>query len=158
MIKQKRLSTSTQKNSYPQVDNNTPIQYDRNMTNNDLRPPSDWESHEGIRIANRHVYHVDGRTELTPIDYETFKHLTAGLFISRIPKSDAVTEYVLFPQDDRLVSANLLKERIETKIEEYLESLAGNTEPASFDSQRRVHQDIGVVSGLRLALQILEES
>lgn len=61
----------------------------------DLRPPSSWESHEGVRVASRDIYRVAGRDEFTPIDYETYKGLTAGLFLSHIPKSDTVREYVL---------------------------------------------------------------
>ena len=54
----------------------------------DLRTPAEWESLEGIRIANRHVYDIDGRTDATPIDYETYKAITFGLTVSLIPKSD----------------------------------------------------------------------
>lgn len=54
----------------------------------DLRVPSDWESHDGIRVANRGVYRVDGRDEFTPIDYETYKGITYSLTVSRIPKAD----------------------------------------------------------------------
>lgn len=56
---------------------------------------------------------------------------------------------------DDSVSRSLLKERIETKIEEYRESAASNgfdmdTYPAGFED--------GTIQGLKLALYILEES
>ena len=55
----------------------------------DLRSPAEWESHEGIRIANRSVYAIDGRDEFSYIDYETYKAITQGLTVSLIPKADA---------------------------------------------------------------------
>lgn len=85
-IKQKRLSTSTPKNSYPQVDNKTPLRYDKDMTTE----PS--------------------------------------------------------PQPEPEVSRALLKERIETKIEEYREC-----------GLSTIDFDAGLIRGLELALQILEE-
>jgi hypothetical protein len=54
------------------------------MTNNDLRPPSEWESHDGIRIADRTVF----ESETKPISYEEFRHITEDLTVSKIPKSD----------------------------------------------------------------------
>lgn len=84
-IKQKRLSTSTPKNSYPQVDNKTPLRYDKDMT----------------------------------------------------------TE----PSPEPTVDRAILKERIETKIEEYREC-----------GLSTIDFDAGLIRGLELALDILEES
>lgn len=54
----------------------------------DLRTPTEWETHEGIRVHNRSVYEVDGRDDQSLIDYETYKDITRTLTVSRIPKSD----------------------------------------------------------------------
>lgn len=58
--------------------------------NEDLRSPAEWESHEGIRVANRSVYEVDGRTDKSLIDYQTYKGITEGLTVSRVPKLDSL--------------------------------------------------------------------
>jgi hypothetical protein len=62
------------------------------MTNNDLRPPSEWEAHEGILISNRAVYRTSGRDEFTPISYADFKQIAEPLTVSHIQKSDTVVE------------------------------------------------------------------
>lgn len=90
MIKQKRLSTSTPKNSYPQVDNKTPLRYDKDMTTEPSPQPD-------------------------------------------LPLTDSI-------------SRALLKERIETKIEEYKEC-----------GLSTIDFDAGLIEGLEAALRILEE-
>ena len=47
----------------------------------ELKTPAEWEDLEGYRVPNRFVYHVDGRTDETPIDYETFRAITQGLTV-----------------------------------------------------------------------------
>lgn len=116
----------------------------------DLRVPAEWESHEGIRVANRAVY----QDETTPISYQSFRVITDGLTVSPIPKSDTVSEFG-DPNPVRVyatVRKDILKERIETKIEEYAETLDTLSELDEF------HFDEGMIAGLKLALQILEES
>jgi len=54
--------------------------------NKDLRAPCEWESHEGIRVANKGVYRVDGRTEETLIDYDTWKDITRTLTVQFLPE------------------------------------------------------------------------
>lgn len=132
MIKQKRLSTSTPKYSYPQVDNKQPIQYDRNMIT--YRTPAEWESHEGIHIADRSVF----QDETTPISFNEFKEITGTLTVEIVNmKIEA----------DKGRQKLLLKERIETKIEEYKEF-----------GLSTIDFDAGLIRGLELALDILEES
>ncbi len=140
------------------------------MTNTDLRTPTEWESHEGIRIANRTVYRIHGRHEFTPISYETFRNITEGLTVSPIPKIDNLDAGWLAngtlasanlkagkTSHDRLLLESRLKERIETKIEEYEETITsmifGDLTSVVAKANAR-----GTIDGLKLALLILEES
>lgn len=102
--------------SYPQVDNNAPIGYDRNMTTNEHEPEAN--------IYEAPIYFG----EPNPVR--------------------------VYPT----VRKDLLKERIETKIEEFRESIESNGNDQTFEGLLNIRHDRGTINGLKLALDILEES
>jgi hypothetical protein len=57
-----------------------------------------------------------------------------------------------------ILSKIILKERIETKIAEFEESIESNGNDHTFDGLLNIKWDKGTVNGLKLALDILEES
>jgi hypothetical protein len=115
-----------------------------------LKTPHQWMAEEGTYVHNNGVWREGIRTEYVPIDHETYRRIITPL--TRMFNLTPIQE---------TVGVDDLKERIETKIEEFKETREefrdeGEGVPDLIDLLGFTRTN-GTIEGLEIALSILEE-
>ena len=121
------------------------------------RPPREWEQITGVFVRDADGWDRKNFTVSwsTPITLEEFKERAA---MSTCEFPPAVVDKPSPIRYDKRMDKGKLREQIETKIEEYKESRESHYAEHSTEGIMAYLNDTGIMSGLRIALDLLDES
>lgn len=121
-----------------------------------LKPPREWEQITGVFIRDADGWDRKNFTVSwsTPITLEEFRERSAMSTVQY--RVDIPTPIPYANSMDK--GKALLREKIETKIEEYKESRESHYAEHSTEGIMAYLNDTGIMTGLRIALDLLDES
>jgi hypothetical protein len=122
------------------------------------RPPREWEQITGTFILDADGWDRKNFTVSwsTPITLDEFRDRAAMSTVRGAFRVDAPTPIGYANTMDN--GKALLREKIETKIEEYKESRESHYAEHSTEGIMAYLNDTGIMTGLRIALDLLDES
>lgn len=121
------------------------------------RPPREWEQITGVFVRDADGWDRKNfqASWSNPITLEEFKERAA---MSTCEFPPAVVDKPSPIRYDNRMDKGKLREQIETKIEEYKESRESHYAEHSTEGIMAYLNDTGIMSGLRIALDLLDES
>ena len=124
-----------------------------------LKPPREWEQITGIFVRDPDGWDRKNFTVSwsTPITLEEFQERAAMSTTKYAFGAVDKTTPIRYPTSMDKGKA-LLREKIETKIEEYKESRESHYAEHSTEGIMAYLNDTGIMTGLRIALDLLDES